>query len=203
MLYLNDDLSHFDWQGALPLLSEQRKEQCLRFKFELGRQTCAAAYVLLREALRKEYGIMEPPVFEYGEHGKPAIVGQPHIHFNLSHCREAAVCAVSNQPVGVDVESIREYHETLVAYTMNDDEQARIAQSSQPARAFIRLWTQKEAVLKLIGTGITNDLKNVLTTFTGHIETVAPPDKNYIYSVASGKRQEARGKRQEARDKRH
>jgi 4'-phosphopantetheinyl transferase len=184
MIYLNDDIAHFDWQEALPLLSEQRREQCLRFKFELGRQTCAAAYLLLRQGMREEYGITEPPVFEYGEHGKPMIAGQPHIHFNLSHCREAAICVLSDQPVGCDIESIRKFKESLVRYTMTDDEQALIAQSPQPDRAFVRLWTQKEAVLKLIGTGITDNLKNVLTTFTGHLETIVSPDKNYIYSIA-------------------
>ena len=64
MVYLNDDIDHFDWQAALPLLSEQRREQCLKFRHELGRKTCAAAYLLLCEALRKEYGIHELPVFE-------------------------------------------------------------------------------------------------------------------------------------------
>ena len=32
MVYLNDDIEHFDWQAALPLLSEQRREQCLKFQ---------------------------------------------------------------------------------------------------------------------------------------------------------------------------
>jgi 4'-phosphopantetheinyl transferase EntD len=122
MIYLNDDIAHFDFEKALPLLSRQRREQALKFKYELGRKTCAAAYLLLREGLRKEYGILEPPVFEYGEHGKPMLSGYPHIHFNMSHCREAAICVVSDRPVGVDIESIREYKESLARYTMNDAE---------------------------------------------------------------------------------
>ena len=73
MVYLNDDIAHFDWEAALPLLSEQRREQTLKFKHLLGRKTCAAAYLLLCEALRKEYGITEKPIFEYGKHGKPFI----------------------------------------------------------------------------------------------------------------------------------
>ena len=53
-IYLNDDIAHFDWQAALPLLSDQRREQCLKFKHEQGRKTCAAAYLLLCEGLKKE-----------------------------------------------------------------------------------------------------------------------------------------------------
>ncbi len=64
MIYLNDRLYDFDLQEALSQLSDQRREQALRYKFELGQRTCAAAYLLLCEGLRKEYGIMEKPVFE-------------------------------------------------------------------------------------------------------------------------------------------
>ncbi|MBQ2130529.1 MAG: hypothetical protein II431_04225, partial [Prevotella sp.] len=105
----------------MPLLSEQRREQVLRFKHILGRRTCVAAYLLLRKALLEVYGITEKPVFEYGEHGKPSIIGHPEIHFNLSHCKEAAICVVSNHPIGVDVESVREYKESLARYLMNDE----------------------------------------------------------------------------------
>ena len=178
MVYLNDDIEHFDWQAALPLLSEQRREQCLRFKHEQGHKTCAAAYLLLCEALRKEYGIEEPPIFEYGEHGKPSLVGLPHIHFNLSHCRVAAICVVSDKPVGVDIETIRPYKESLARYAMNDDELQRINGS---ALEFTKPWTQKEAVVKLSGRGITTDLKSVLTSFAGELQTTVTD--NYVYSI--------------------
>ena len=187
MVYLNDDIAHFDWQSALPLLSPQRREQVLKFRHEQGRRTCAAAYLLLCEGLQKEYGIDEPPVFSYGEHGKPSIVGHADIHFNLSHCREAALCVVSDRPVGVDVESIREFKESLVSYTMSDAEIARIHQAERPEVEFIRLWTMKEAVLKLAGTGITNDLKTVLTG-RQQIETTVNLEKNYVYSIIFGKK---------------
>ena len=177
-IYINDDIAHFDWQAALPLLSEQRREQCLHFKHELGRKTCAAAYLLLCEALRKEYGIDEAPVFEYGEHGKPSIVGHPDIYFNLSHCREAAICVVSDKPVGVDIETIRPYKESLARYVMNDDELQRINGS---ALEFTKLWTQKEAVVKLSGHGISNDMKSVLTCFAGELQTVVTD--HYVYSL--------------------
>ena len=183
MVYLNDDIAHFDLEAALPLLSEQRREQCLRFKYELGRKQCAAAYLLLCVGLRKEYDITELPVFEYGEHGKPAIVGLPGVHFNLSHCREAVLCVLSDHPVGCDVESISRYKESLARYTMNDEEMEQITNSDRPDVAFIRLWTMKEAVLKRAGTGITDNMKTVLADLVGQIETVINTDKNYIYSI--------------------
>ena len=186
MVYLNDNLSDFDFEAALPLLSEQRRVQALKFKHDLGRTTCAAAYLLLCEGLRKEYGITEKPIFDYGEHGKPTIQGHPDIHFNLSHCREAVICVVSQRPVGVDIESIRHYKEDLVRYTMNDAEIAQITHSPHPSQAFIQLWTKKEALLKLTGEGIQGqNLKDILTG-DEQIETHINVEKNYVYSIVFG-----------------
>ena len=182
MIYLNDDLETFDWQAALPLLSEQRRQQCLKFKHELGRKTCAAAYLLLCQGLRREYGIEEPPVFEYGEHGKPAIVGHPEICFNMSHCREAALCVLSDRPVGVDVESIRRYSESLARYTMNDREMQLILQAPRPEVEFTRLWTLKEAVVKRSGEGIRNDMKHVLDGLKD-AKTQINEKKSYVFSI--------------------
>ena len=182
MIYLNDDIEAFDWQAALPLLSEQRRQQCLKFKHELGRKTCAAAYLLLCQGLCREYGIEEPPVFEYGEHGKPAIAGHPEICFNMSHCREAALCVLSDRPVGVDVESIRRYSESLARYTMNDREMQLILKARRPEVEFTRLWTLKEAVVKRSGEGIRNDMKHVLDGLK-EAKTEINEKKSYVFSI--------------------
>lgn len=182
MIYINDKIYSFDLQEALAQLSEQRREQALKFKHELGQRTCAAAYLLLCDGLRKEYGIIEKPVFEYGEHGKPSLIGYPHIQFNFSHCREAVICILSNQPVGVDIESIRPFKQTLVDYTMNEEEVARIQQAERPDFEFIKLWTQKEAVLKLSGDGISKDMKQVLLNPPASLTTVISEDERYVYS---------------------
>jgi 4'-phosphopantetheinyl transferase len=183
MIYLNDQLESFDFASALPLLSDQRREQALKFKHELGRKTCAAAYLLLCEGLRREYGLTEKPVFGYGAHGKPFLLEHPEIHFSLSHCREAVLCVVSDRPVGADIESVREYHESLVRYTMNKDEVEQILQAKRPDIEFIRFWTMKEAVLKLSGEGISNDLKGVLNSLSSKLTTVVSPDERYVYSI--------------------
>ena len=178
---VREDIWAFDLQAALKEISEQRREQALKFKYEQGQRLCVLAYLLLKQALREGYGITENPVFEYNEHGKPSIVGHSEIYFNLSHCKEAAICVVSNQPVGVDVEGIREYRESLVNYTMNDEEITLIKSAENHAAAFIRLWTMKEATTKLIGTGISNDMKTVLDPTKYKYTTV--DRQQYIYTI--------------------
>ena len=185
MIYINDNIDAFDVEAALPLLSEERRQQTLRFRYARGRKTCAAAYLLLCEGLQKEYGITEKPLFCYGPHGKPVLRDYPHIHFNLSHCRDAVVCAISNKPVGIDVESVSHYKESVARYTMNQQEMEQILQAERPDVVFTRLWTMKEAVLKLSGEGLRDNLKDVLADVKDlDIKTVVSPDNRYVYSVA-------------------
>ena len=94
--------------------------------------------------------------------------------------------AVSQNPVGIDIESIRSFKPELMRKTMNEDEQLRITSSAIPEVEFIRFWTQKEALLKLQGTGIIADLHNVLA----HVQDVfwteiSPLEKGYICTIAS------------------
>lgn len=180
---VSEDIWDFDLEAALGEISVQRREQALKFRHEQGQRLCVLAYQLLKQGLREAYGITENPIFEYNEHGKPSIVGHPDIFFNLSHCKEAVACVVSDQPVGIDVESIREYKESLVRYTMNDAETQQIESADNPASAFIRLWTMKEATMKLMGTGISNDMKTVIDTDRYQYTTVEKTQ--YTYTVCS------------------
>ena len=183
-VYINDNIEKLDLPLALSQISEQRQEQALRFKYEQGQRLCVAAYLLLKEALAEQEGITENPVFEYGEHGKPFIIGHPELHFNLSHCKEAAVCVLSRRPVGIDVESIGRYRESVVRYAMNDEELRLIAQAERPEIAFTRLWTKKESLLKLTGLGINDQMKSVLEgASSSWFTTIENIEKNYIYTV--------------------
>jgi 4'-phosphopantetheinyl transferase len=144
------------------------------------------AYQLLKRGLKEVYGMEDNPHFIYNEHGKPSIEGHPEIFFNLSHCKEAAICAISDRPIGVDVESVRAFNDSLVRYTMNDDEVREIETADDRAVAFIRLWTKKEAALKLTGDGLTDDLPSLFTNGLKDqvkFETHICKDKGYVYSI--------------------
>ena len=181
MIYLSEDIWNFNLSEALMEISAQRREQALKFKHEQGQRLCVLAYQLLKQGLCEEYGITDNPILEYNEHGKPSIVGHPEIYFNLSHCKEAVACAISNHPIGIDVETIREPKDSLVRYTMNETEFREIDLSENPASSFTRLWTMKEATAKLLGTGITHDVKSLIDTTKYKYTTV--DRQRYTYTV--------------------
>ena len=149
MRFLIDDnmtpMTEEQFNDCLSRVSEQRREKVLKYKFQAGREQSLKAYMLLQRLLKEEYGITEPPVFRELENGKPVIVGHEDIHFNMSHCKYAVACAVSNEPVGIDAEVIKEnVKDDLARYVLSDEE----LEDLTPLK-FTRLWTMKEAVVKL------------------------------------------------------
>lgn len=188
MLYVNDCLSECTDERlklVLDALPTWRKEQALRFRHRDGIVECALSYTLLCDALR-ERGIMEAPTFVYGPDGKPSLLEHPEIHFNLSHTRGVAVCVIADHPVGVDVENTGRYSEDLAKYTMNAEELQQINAAADSDLEFTRLWTMKEATGKLIGEGITTNVKRMLTTHSYNIiyGTTVNSDRGYVVTQA-------------------
>ena len=75
---------------------------------------------------------------------------------------------------------------------MSEAEKRQIAVADDPDAEFTLLWTKKEALLKLTGEGITDDLKTVLTS--PRMEGVelfggCCKEKGYAWSVAQRRRQ--------------
>ena len=169
MLYqIFDDMTQCSEQTIarlLPLVSHQRREQALRFQHIFGQFCCLQSYVMLCQLLA-EWGrihqlpVSEKPTFLYNDYGAPYIEDGPY--FSISHCKTGIAVAVSENPIGIDIEAIRTFSPDLMRKTMNITEQQRITSSTTPDVEFIRLWTQKEAILKLQGTGIIYDLHHVL-----------------------------------------
>ena len=187
-IYINTHLDELDLDWAFTQLSEQRRDYLQRFRHERSRRAGAAAYLLLQQGLRELFGIEEPPTFAFGEHGKPYLSARPDIHFSLSHCREAAACVVATEPVGIDVESLRSFSPALLQRTMSESESAIIRAADEPQRAFARLWTCKEAYLKLTGTGLIDELHSVLPTAANEgyaFETTESLEKPFVMSLCS------------------
>ena len=127
--------------------------------------------------------------FHYNQYGKPSLSDIHHssLFFNLSHSGDWGVLAVATKKaVGVDLEYIdpeMNFFQLSHSY-FNAQEKLCLDQypHSRQRRGFYRLWTQKEAMLKFLGSGFSispgvESRSNVeLRTF--------PIQANYIFSVA-------------------
>lgn len=166
-IYLVKNIDTFDKsfvEKCITFFPKWRKEKMLRYKHLKGQIQCGLGYVLLIHALREEGIFKEMPEFSYNEHDKPFLKNYPGWYFNISHSKTAVCCVVSRKEMGIDIEEVGEYKESLAAYICNDKELESLHDSENKADDFYKLWTRKEAVFKMIGSGITNDIKDILDT---------------------------------------
>ncbi|WP_162180419.1 4'-phosphopantetheinyl transferase family protein [Methylocapsa aurea] len=156
----------------MSLLSQDERDRADRFHFAVDR----TRFILARAALRTLVGqaagqAPEEIEFSTGPYGKPGLKGRPDLHFNVSHSGALALIGISSErPIGVDIEIIRENMDELaLARTFFcEDEFAFLSALDAPARlrAFYKIWTCKEAVLKAFGVGISTNLKDFSVELT-------------------------------------
>lgn len=149
------------------LLTADERARAQRYRFERDRARYVAARAALRRLLASYVGI-EPAALAFvadGSEGKPglALPGAPA--FNLAHSGDCALLAVAAMPrVGIDLEIERPIAdvEVLASQYFTDAERDAVRTAGDAAqRAFLRVWTRKEAVLKAVGRGLTADLRTI------------------------------------------
>jgi 4'-phosphopantetheinyl transferase len=190
----------------LDQLASSEHARAQRFVYEMHRRRYLAAKVALREILAMETGMYPCDiVISYGPFGKPLIDARFGIYFNVSHCNDVAVVAVSRKgEVGVDIECPREIADALaiarIHFSPSEREQLSNIRIGDLNNAFLRGWTRKEACLKATGSGLalaTSALETGIGTerrmvsfaplhlqHVVEVESFVGPDSE-IYSVAS------------------
>lgn len=156
--------------GALrATLSPDERQRADRFHFQRDRRDYVSARGMLRDILGRYLDVRPEHVrFAYSSHGKPspsADMDAGWLHFNVSHSRGIALCAVARgRDVGVDIEHIREDIESaeIAARFFSRDEQSALARlpSGRRLAAFFDCWTRKEAFIKALGDGLSHPLES-------------------------------------------
>lgn len=152
-----ENVKYDDVRDCLRLLPPERQKKIDRLRFEQDKLLSLAAGLLIRRQ------VGDSPL-ALNEHGKPYAVGSDK-YFSVSHSGGCAVIAVDDREIGVDVEKLPEKDCMKIAGRFyHPNELAYVKSAQEPARAFTRIWTRKEAYLKQLGIGIAADLKAFDTT---------------------------------------
>lgn len=144
----------------------------------------ALAYDMLRRLLDGEF-----PRLEHDEKGAPYLPEHPELSVSISHCRKAVAVVVSSEGrVGIDVECRRKIGDGLLERVCTPDEQSAVCAAEDSTMAFLQLWTRKEAVLKMRGTGIQGfgSMVDALTANDCHVIDLEPRLPDVVASLAMG-----------------
>lgn len=176
MLRLERPLTEREYEKLLPMLPPERRARLERQPAEKhGEILCA--YGLLTMLLRERYSWQTLPAMEAEPDGKPFFTAYPGVCFSLSHTAGAAAAAVSDTPVGVDIQCLRPVSTLLMERL-----------GAESPEAFFSCWVQLEARTKRDGNSILTQLRNgvplpgmsdaVYTPFSGYwagLSAAEPP----------------------------
>ena len=169
MVNLEKNLEKEAFNILLHYVSEDKKAQIHRFYHFEDSQRALIGNVLSRYAICRSLNIKNSDItFEKNEYGKPFLSGQNNIHFNISHSGKWVVCAVSDYPVGIDVEIIKSTEFDIAKRFFSKDEYDELQKQpdEQKQAYFYKLWTLKESYIKAVGKG----LSIPLDSFTVSVE---------------------------------
>jgi phosphopantetheinyl transferase len=130
------------------------------------------SYFLARRAALRSFVAMhlrcrgEDVRIGYDAPGAPRVHAPAACEISVSGRGPLAALAVSDAPVGVDLEILHEGVE-VIADVLHESERAEIAAlaNADKRRQFLRIWTVKEALLKALGTGLNIDPASLAFTW--------------------------------------
>lgn len=139
------------------LMDAEKKARVDCFRFVEDKKRTVAGEMLARKAIAKWCQVpAESVVFGKNNYGKP-FAKDLAVEFNVSHSGDMVVCAVSNRPIGIDVEQIRPIRDSVAKRICSQEELDYLSGSADEEdrlNRFFEIWTAKEAYCKCIGTGI-------------------------------------------------
>ncbi len=165
-IYLVNDIEEVDDDSLAilqRLLKSEKLEKVNKYHNKADKQRCVVGEVLIRFILSEACLINCNEVsFTYNEYGKPYIINQSGIEFNLSHSCNYAAGAIDTMPIGIDIERIKEIDLSIAKYFFSSQEYSDLISFDQFTQLnyFYDLWTLKESYIKAKGKGLSIPLNS-------------------------------------------
>lgn len=117
----------------------------------------AAAELAICAAMKNSGRPFAPSDYAYKESGQPTIQNG---HISISHTEGYAACAISRQPVGIDVEREHTFSKAAAKRILSPQEEL-LRESANADELLSRIWTVKESFLKMTGEGIPGGMRTL------------------------------------------
>lgn len=148
------------FNNAIKVLPAERVNRIDRYKNYEDKKLSVISYLLCVYGLYDCFSIKNP-IIRLEKNGKPFLVDYPDIYFNISHCKIGCVCAVSDNPVGIDIQNNTDYSCEVAEKVCCQHELEYINKKENKSKAFTKIWAMKESYVKMTGDGICAGLKEI------------------------------------------
>lgn len=142
--------------SLIQYVSKDRIDKAMRMRHDEDKLRSLLVEKVLNDLLLESNLITGSPVeLEYDKYGKPSVKNIEDIYISLSHAGEYVVCMVADAPCGIDIEKTDRNYKNILKRVFTKEE----LEAGDNDEFYATLWTLKEAVVKAIGTGITQDFR--------------------------------------------
>lgn len=140
------------------LIPDSERAKYLIIKNPETLQRSLLGEVLTRYILKKYYNIdLKNTELKRNQWGKPYF-DEISVHFNISHSGKWVLVCFSDKPIGIDIEKIRDFKYNVANKYFSEEELFLLENEddiSIKRELFYKIWTSKEAYVKMLGKGIT------------------------------------------------
>lgn len=159
---ISQPVSGEQYTQMLSLVSDEKKRQINRFHFKNDALCTLYGDVLIRHLISDKLKIKNDKIsILKNKYGKPYLKDFP-LHFNVSHSDHWVIAAVSDRPIGVDIEKINDINLSIAKRFFTSNEYLQISEANHSVRQslFFSIWTLKESYIKYLGTGLSTPLNS-------------------------------------------
>ena len=152
------DFSKMETKQDLSLFSDYRKNRLAAISDLRLKKAGITAERLLNTAVQECFPQIKLPLkISQNSYGKPEADG---FYFNLSHSGNFSACAISDVPVGFDIQKQACFNDAFVKRFFTYEEYQFLRDSKNKDHDFTSFWCLKESYLKAIGTGLVKPLNS-------------------------------------------
>ncbi len=173
--------TEFNFNEGIKFISSTKQKKLMKFKHKNSAWSSLIADLLIRTMIIEQTQIKNNDIkFGYGAKGKPFLLNDKNLQFNVSHSKDIVICAVAQNEIGVDIEYTKRASKNYLEIAKRFFSQSEYNSVKNDGKdAFFKIWTLKEAYVKAIGTGITIPLKDFSVPLKGNLSKIN--NKNWFF----------------------
>ncbi len=177
------EISDEEFNNIYLLSDESRRLKADKIKDATKRKLSILAEDLVKNAISQKINKKKSEIhLSLRNNGKPYIENID-IEFSISHSGNVVLCAISDKPVGIDIEKRRDININIAKRLFTVEEQKYIfCNNDFLNERFFELWTRKEAYAKMIGKGVSHFSR---FSVIGNENIKTYTHKEYVVSVAT------------------
>lgn len=146
-------------------LSEEEKFRSVSIVNETDRLNYIIRRAILKQIICRYFSIdLHDIKFDKATLGKPYCIKPSLCRFNIAHSKNNVAFIISDKyEVGIDIEykNKKRSFEELAKACFTEDEYHQVINSDEKNKAFYKIWTAKEALLKADGIGLSGGIRSV------------------------------------------